>query len=556
MGVVGLFAWLNKRYNTHIIQKVKKTDVVSNIDNFYIDMNGLLHPCAQKIYKYGEYKPIKSLLRKKIKENYDEIKLRASFFKEVTDTVERLVNIVRPTHNLVLCIDGVAPLSKQYQQRQRRFTSISKKSEEEVKKFDQNSLSPGTFIMHQLSLYLQKWIKYKIKTDILWSKLIITFSDSCVPGEGEHKCIDFMRDCRLKNPSYEKESHCIHGLDADLVMLALATHLEKIYLLRDDIFDRHNDFLLVDVNNLRNLLLQDLTTDYNKKTDAINDFILMCFLLGNDFIPKLPTLNIHEGAIIDLIEIYKEKFNNNLTFYEGNNVKIDFSKLSIFFKLLGENEPFFLTRRKNKFPPNFNDPILDYNSMSKDNGEIIIDFDNWKKDYYNIKFENINVEQCMSSYLEGLQFILSYYCTGVPTFDYVYPYHYSPVAIDMVEITKHYIPPVYRHSDPLLPFEQLLCILPVQSKFLLPKCFWQLFTHVDSPIIDFYPDPSNIKIDVSGKKYEYEGVVKINFVNKQRAIQAHKIIENKYKDRHKYKDDWSRNIVKKNYTYKFTTFKK
>ena len=41
-----------------------------------------------------------------------------------------------------------------------------------------------------------------------------------------------------------------------------------------------------------------------EKQDIINDYICLCFLIGNDFLPHLNGIDILTNSINDLLEIY------------------------------------------------------------------------------------------------------------------------------------------------------------------------------------------------------------------------------------------------------------
>lgn len=70
---------------------------------------------------------------------------------------------------------------------------------------------------------------------------------------------------------------------------------------------------------------------------VIDDFVVLCFLVGNDFMPHLPTLDIGEGGLDSLFALYRERL-PSMGGYIVDNGGINSHRLEQIFVALGAEE--------------------------------------------------------------------------------------------------------------------------------------------------------------------------------------------------------------------------
>jgi 5'-3' exonuclease len=135
--------------------------------------------------------------------------------------------------------------------------------------------------------------------------------------------------------------------------------------------------------------------------------------------------------------------------------------------------------------------------------KVYLDFDLWKENYYKIKM-NLNYSskedrlKVLESYIDGLSWNFKYYFYGCPSWDWFYPFYYSPLLSDF-EIMEEYKPKYFIKGSPIKPVEQLLSVLPPRGSYLLPLQFQHFFNH--EKLTKFYPR-ENVKLDFEFSKWE------------------------------------------------------
>lgn len=421
--------------------------------------------------------------------------------------------------------------------------------------------------MENLHKYLMTELK-KTKRNIK-----ITYSSYHVPGEGEHKIINDIRQRKLK------QIYCIYGLDADLIFLSLATQKNEIYLVRetdqlnlvpiatvssildgkyDPINDVYEQYTYVDIDEVKKLYAEQIINEIDYKLEQklitsrkeicnkkiLNDFIFLCYLLGNDFLPHLPSIDIKKNGLDHLINRYcgiflKLEMKQHLVTL-SNNIKINQVFLGYLLESLGRDEQYYFTkllpdaldkttkkRQTMKFESEYEKEIWELeNNINCEEDNIKCGFgktENWKHRYYEhhfgvIKHQQELIDSVCEMYLIGLMWVSKYYFETNPSWKWTYVFGHSPFVSDLgFYIRKMQLNNIkFTLDEPLSPCVQLLAVLPPESNYIVPNRYKKLMYDISSPIIDLYP--TSISLDTINIELFWQCIPKLPLLDIDRII--------------------------------------
>jgi 5'-3' exonuclease len=515
-----------------------------------------------------------------------EIKTPETLIIHTVQYLETLCDLVPNLEVIYIALDGVPPFGKIKNQRERRFHSIAKhnrnrkitetygsaiekekiKTMKESDSIDTNMITPGTTFMYDLGIAIRKKIIELTKPGCAWHGKRVIFTDSNVPGEGEHKIIHHIRegsrlaiDGTFEERAMYSNPHntVIYALDNDLIMLALSLNRyccnENIFLFREAseygslgaLYADGKAYLFMNITELENALVVNWQDRYGCcKIDSvkgarrryIDDYIFLGMLLGNDFMPKTHWFSIAEGGFERLLSAYWQVHNHTELFLVNRDtMQIHTEMLSDILYLVKEQEQeavesLFTKRRKSRIP-------IKPDMTEKERQQMLVDFyplqflqieqaieprrDGWRERYYKICFNleasSENITMITQSYLKTLTWNFHYYFDKCIGWDWAYPFSYAPCWTDIYnELCK------YKNinanvgcargifnfgnskmaTNPIEAQKLLVMVLPWASRRFMPIDAVKKIDNKDSPIRVYFP--KKYGLNVAFHRYYHE----------------------------------------------------
>jgi 5'-3' exonuclease len=493
MGIPSYFSYVLKNH------KIIKRLTTIKCNSLFLDANSIIYDV--------------------IYENENSINLdNSTIYINVFNKILSIVNKLTPIMTFV-AFDGVVPLAKMKQQKQRRYKSYITKQILKKSSWNTNAITPGTKFMNDLDDYLSARFKEQSHK--------IIFTGSKESGEGEQKIFDYIRNNAI---TMKNSNSIIYGLDADLIMLSLL-HLkfnENIYLYRETKhfsyikgIDPQIDYLFsMDEmsTQIYELLNGSNTESKCSKKQSIENYCFLCFLCGNDFLPHFPSINIRNNGVQYLLEVYKKINSPNLV--DGKIINWGAFNLLCTEISSKEVELINVNIEWKKKMASYSHPLTIEESLDavalKDLKREVYISNNIDK-YYSFLFKNNEKDVC-KNYLQMMEWTWNYY-NGVCKNNYMcYEFHCGPLFSSL----KKYIPcfneELIEHDTKKLPssITQLLYVLPYDDYTFIPLRieYKQFIRLIDKEYINL--TETNFPIHFDFCKFFWEGYVDFNYIDLKR----------------------------------------
>ena len=377
MGIPSYFSFIIKNHQKIIttLQNIRNQPLSQTFHHLFFDANSIIYDAFHKLAK--EYSETHN----------PELLNQQTFFQTLSENViqilEQHIQFIQPEHTLFIAFDGIPPPAKIVQQRSRRFKtkhlekltaeflsqitsnpvsnqpSNPQQQQQQQQKpptfpWQTNMITPGTSFMIFLSNQLEKYFQTHLKNNKTKTKTntkIQILSTSEHPGEGEHKIFQYLRE----NPPEPNENIAIYGLDSDLIMLSLLS-FPNIYIFREAPVFLSNKIDLILIKNQHHnhntqsqnqpqthsanqesyfLDINQFKTAIQETTHKVYDYVFMCFLLGNDFLPHIACLNLRNQGLHTLLKYYSQ---TNPTLINPITLDIQWNDLHKLLKPIAKQE--------------------------------------------------------------------------------------------------------------------------------------------------------------------------------------------------------------------------
>src|SRR3989344_2190320 len=388
MGIEQFFSSLeksdiSKKYNNisnELKSKVKCTHFLMDFNSVIYgcsasvlnDLNYVIYYLAKKNYTDKKLNEINNFYQLQLTNTTSPYELKAELSQHRVDKfiIDNVINKIRTILNtkitsdslqlLYISVDGVPLRSKVKEQRTRRNyrlineevkKKIFEKFENEMRdnearylfelnkiNWSQSNISPGTEFMYLLHERLTN-LRTEIN-DLIPSYTEYIYSSYQDIGEAEKKIVDYLR-----STTQTKGHYIIYSPDGDFILLSLLVNqpfnpdddrrITTLKLIRQTPQKKIEDVVHIDelADNIYLYIKTNIKKNINRG-NVVEDMVFIMTLFGNDYVPKIISINVNEDfdKIIDLyIKLIAE--NNYLIEYDSNT-KRKYINQEVFIKLI------------------------------------------------------------------------------------------------------------------------------------------------------------------------------------------------------------------------------